>query len=328
METLKRNCRLTQSGGSKLRRARRFHGLTLIELLATITVIALMLGLLIPAVQFAREISRRNMCSANLRQIGLGVANYETSYGCFPSGHSAQGSYLVSILPFLEQNTLADTIRDVISGNPQGISFKETVPIFKCPSDPRSANDNVGTFGGAGTNYFGCSGSYAGSQRGFDGVIIPNSFPGIAAGYVKPRDVTDGLSFTSCLAETLHADGSFSRLRVAWNLPNGSPDVKRLAMACRAVPDNPKLYGWRGDQSLKGNPWIYGGHMMTLYNHVCVPDSPSCLNGADVPRGASSVASYHSGVCNVVFADGHIALYSSSIDGDVWFALGSRNAGD
>ena len=83
MEAVKRHCRLPQRCGSKLRRARRFHGLTLIELLATITVIALMLGLLIPAVQFAREISRRNMCSANLRQIGLGVANYETSYGVF-----------------------------------------------------------------------------------------------------------------------------------------------------------------------------------------------------------------------------------------------------
>jgi len=91
-----------------MRQKRRTSGFTLIELLVVIAIIAVLIALLLPAVQAAREAARRSQCVNNLKQIGLGVMNYESSIGAFPAGGRAccHGTWIVSLLPYVEQQAL------------------------------------------------------------------------------------------------------------------------------------------------------------------------------------------------------------------------------
>ena len=83
------------------------HGFTLIELLVVIAIIAVLIALLLPAVQSAREAARRIQCTNNLKQIGLGMANYESTYGSFPAGIKGccWGTWIVFVLPMMEQTS-------------------------------------------------------------------------------------------------------------------------------------------------------------------------------------------------------------------------------
>src|SRR5437660_1323471 len=119
---------------------RRRSGFTLIELLVVIAIIAVLVALLLPAVQQAREASRRASCKNNLKQLGLALHNYESSYTCFPSAKNATNSFSAHarLLPFLEQTNLFNTInfnvtggKDPLNAVPWGI----TVAGFRCPSD-------------------------------------------------------------------------------------------------------------------------------------------------------------------------------------------------
>ncbi|MBM4076125.1 MAG: DUF1559 domain-containing protein, partial [Planctomycetes bacterium] len=118
------------------RRGLSRRGFTLIELLVAIGIISLLMSLLLPAVQSARESARRMQCSSHLRQLGLATANYESSWQCFPSGliHRYQ------LLPYLEQTALHD-LKLAGSGS-IGLTAEWTpimgaaLPIMQCPSDP------------------------------------------------------------------------------------------------------------------------------------------------------------------------------------------------
>ncbi len=130
----------------------RSSGFTLVELLVVIAIIGILIALLLPAVQAAREAARRLQCSNNLRQIALAVLNYEAQLGTFPVSihHSSQGgvvgtgmSWMIGILPFMEQQALYDSLK--IEGNaqaglgvftPQNHEFiRQSIPGYCCPSD-------------------------------------------------------------------------------------------------------------------------------------------------------------------------------------------------
>src|SRR5438445_4342606 len=131
-------------------------GFTLVELLVVIAVIGVLVALLLPAVQSAREAARRNQCSNNLKQIGLGVHNYNDTYQVMPAGnyHSVFGSWLVFLLPYVEQQTLRDRYSNAgMAGYPAtgdrygtAINLPVTTTQLKayvCPSDTKSAQPGI-----------------------------------------------------------------------------------------------------------------------------------------------------------------------------------------
>ena len=200
----------------------RARGFTLVELLVVIAIIGVLVALLLPAVQAAREASRRTACSNNLKQIGLAIANYQLSNKLYPPSSSdslknaldfsiddvgeRRHSWASYILPHLEQMPLADSINrsiHALTGQNEKVAAT-VVPMYRCPTytgpdfseaDRYDLLDKKSAIG----NYLALGASTVGHLWGVelqpDGVIVP-------AGKVTPKDVTDGLSHTVFIAET------------------------------------------------------------------------------------------------------------------------------
>ncbi len=210
-------------------RARARHAFTLVELLVVIAIIGILVGLLLPAVQNAREAARRTQCFNNLRQIGLALHNYESAYRRFPSGWISGDlsgepgwGWSVALFPFIEQNNMYQSIdTNVPIEDPMHEEARlYVVPTFLCPSDigdnlfeigeghghhhhpihasPGSdrVDDGDKLFKIAKSNYSGVFGTAEIEENPYDadGVFFGNS-------QIRLRDIYDGLSNTMIVGE-------------------------------------------------------------------------------------------------------------------------------
>jgi prepilin-type N-terminal cleavage/methylation domain-containing protein/prepilin-type processing-associated H-X9-DG protein len=165
-------------------------GFTLIELLVVIAIIAILIGLLLPAVQKVRTAAARTQCTNNLKQIGVACHNFESSFGYMPPDGSDPATnfqgWLVNILPYIEQGAVYQSFQNFTFNSAQFI------PTYMCPADPRAPGSFVNSPGGNGlTSYVAIQGiDY------FDNLGIINQ-----ANPVRITDVTDGTSSTLLVGE-------------------------------------------------------------------------------------------------------------------------------
>jgi prepilin-type N-terminal cleavage/methylation domain-containing protein/prepilin-type processing-associated H-X9-DG protein len=180
-------------------------GFTLIELLVVIAIIAILIGLLLPAVQKVRDSAARTQCENNLKQIALGLHNYHDAYGVFPqprgviTSFTSNYGWLCKLLPYIEQDNLYQAVNTNFFG-----AITTNLPTFECPADARSGKDGTGattsgTHSSGLTWYIGVTGDYGAGDVSYtpsnSGIMQPNT-PGI-----RLTDVTDGASSTLMVGE-------------------------------------------------------------------------------------------------------------------------------
>jgi prepilin-type N-terminal cleavage/methylation domain-containing protein len=297
----------------------RRRGFSLIEMLVVSAVIGLLISLTLPAVQSAREASRRAMCQNNLKQLGLALHNYVSTYETFPPGNLKRKSLHVSLLRYMDQEPLSRFLPKSFDSTALASLAMTSVPAFHCPSD--SGADWSNPNGGASTNYAGNMGTglLDRSDRSFNGMFGTSLFRPI-----RPEDVRDGLSNTSSMAEILVHDGTDYPRRVIWNTPYRVESSDDMARLCRSVGTSAS-----GPHSReKGNPWSFGDAGSTLYNHVLFPNDVSCTNELDLREGAHSAGSEHPGGVEVLFGDGRVRFVATQIDMEVWRGIGSRDGAE
>ncbi len=325
---------------------------TLIELLVVIAIIAVLIGLLLPAVQKVRSTAARIKCSNNLKQLGVALHNYEGAVGKWPPLYPGMApnstafnykytwSVLAQLNPYLEQTSIYnsmdltqpmyDAANQITVQN--RFAVVQRVPIFLCPSDrgvPVSSAYGVTDMGP--TNYVanhgsGVSGGGYGSPIAGDGV-----FPAVNG--IRITDIADGTSNTAAMSESILGDGAevspaqpgdetvaYKYLGYTGTLPSDA--------TCAATPQS-----WNG-YNRRGFMWASGEARCVSYNHYYTPNARNFDCIANDPTqtyiavGYRAARSRHTGGVNVLLADGSVRLVNESVAPQTWRALGTRTGGE
>lgn len=325
---------------------------TLIELLVVIAIIAILIALLLPAVQQAREAARRTQCKNNLKQIGLALHNYESTFSTFPMGDCTantngagdipNASVHAYILPYLEGTNNYGTFNFnfQVNGNAANTQARiQFISSYHCPSDPGQNRYLVANvIDAASTNYMQCMGSHA-DHAGYvvSGVTTPrSSLHGMFSRNSKMRfgDITDGTSNTAMFGEikkgpnhtasTLAvAAGEQRDFQVATNVPG--PWTGNDQLSPPAACENRATAAWM----YRGLQYYRGLLVATYYNHTLVPNAKlrDCVMSS-LWQGHMAARSYHVGGAQIALADGSVRFASENVDGNVWRAVGSASGGE
>lgn len=299
---------------------------TLVELLVVIAIIGVLVALLLPAVQMAREAARRSQCSNNLKQLGLGVTQYADSFrGAFPVGSYAccSGTWQVALLPYVEQKALFDQYKghgQLSASGEIDVNFRYSasvnVPVtstlikaFTCPSDNKVAPRGTITF----HNYVANHGNTALGRKTPYGVRTdgqPNTFgkaPFISVSnsnstpqVMKISDLTDGLSSTMAFSETIK--GQYGDLR-GFGWWQGGSHFEAFLAPNSNQPD------------------------VTEQDIYCInqrPNAPCAAPTSASPEGIGA-RSRHPGGVHVTMCDGAVKFTSDNINLDTWRFLSTAD---
>jgi len=329
-------------------------GFTLVELLVVIAIIGILIALLLPAVQAAREAARRAQCINNLKQLGLAVQNYESSFNKIPFGKGAsypgapvyaRWSAHAMILARIEQEPLYQAINfrfppetpgmaGVLAFMPpyvnpiMGMNAAEcrtAIPGFLCPSDISPADTWPGQ-----NNYAGNQGGWLcdrGDLPPSPNDVSPNETQTGVMYYLsrcKFADIRDGLSNTAMFSEKLKGNGSPDPRSDMFVMPHQT-SLDLTYDTCTNINPltaTPLTSRW-------GASWVMGENCCTLYNHVATPNKLTC-GGIGFPGTMTNMAmqvppsSYHPGGVNICLCDGSVRFVADTIELATWRAVGTR----
>lgn len=344
---------------------RRYRGFTLVELLVVIAIIGILIALLLPAVQAAREAARRSQCSNNLKQFGLALHNYHDTYKAFPAGagpgvrpnpsstaHQGWNAWggIAGLLPFIEQAPLADLIvwdiywNDTGSGN--RVVADTLIPSFQCPSDPGFMLD-YGNMGSISYNLcHGPAAEWEVGRRGQAGLFENQVWYTMAS-------IKDGTSNTIAMAEcrmgqnsgpwlATKRDPSYIVPDQGWPGNSASGDSRAFTAtaadittintyynACLAAYDSSSA--WHDDYDQQGRFWVSARGVWASYCTTLI--GPNAGPGCDNDHSVTSVcvkeaSSYHPGGAQYLNADGSVTFGSETIDQAIWISLGTIKGGE
>ncbi|MBN2294922.1 MAG: DUF1559 domain-containing protein [Pirellulales bacterium] len=295
-------------------------GFTLVELLVVIAIIGILIALLLPAVQAAREAARRMQCSTNLKQVALAVLNYENTNRMLPKGsfcrqgNCAGHSVLSALLPYLEQSNITaryDFEKRIYHADNLRVTVIH-IPPYICPSDNALGRILNGHF--ARSNMVVCLGSNTAGISSTDWTT-DGAFQKDA--YKKLSDFTDGVSRSVVASEVLSgqddssAGDSMSDIRGVWaeDTSMGASSYTHLNTPNSSV----------------GDALFYGS------DKNCAPeDKMPCSDaaGSTYYNEYASARSRHPGGVNVAFGDGHVSFHVDEIDLQIWQALSTIAGGE
>ncbi|MBN1591379.1 MAG: DUF1559 domain-containing protein [Pirellulales bacterium] len=328
---------------------RNGSGFTLVELLVVIAIIGILIALLLPAVQAAREAARRMSCQNNLKQLGLAVHAYATGNSVFPpsfcitpdtvlTGNNGSWSIHGRILPYLDQRGAYDRVRLNVAWDAQlgtGVPMLR-IPAFLCPSE---LNDTARMKNGDPYIYPQTYGFNFGTwlvydpvdRRESDGAFFVNSC-------LRAADYPDGLSNTLCAAEVKAFTSYFRNTSDPGPaIPSQPSDIAGLAGGAEfklgpATNDNTGHTEWcDGRVHHSGFTTVFTPNTFVPYTHsdglTYDVDFNSRQEGKSTTQpsyAAVTARSYHPGIVNVAMMDGSVRPVEESIELPVWRALGTR----
>lgn len=321
---------------------RRPAGFTLIELLVVIGITGLLIALLLPAIQAAREAARRTECGNNLKQLGVALANYQSAVGRFPPstllplGKTYEPwSAQARLLPYLEEVNLVNLIDWHVSpqftGNP--VAAMTRVSIYLCPSEINDRPRETPTLTHYPLNYVFNQGTWfiydpTTGDVG-DGAFLPNRA-------FRPAEFTDGMSRTLAAAEVTAYQPN------VWDTQK--PNTRGVAPP--ATPGDLQAYVGGTFDTNGHTEWVEGdvhetGFTTTFTPNLAVPhtdhgitysiDLTSMRDGESATAltyAAVTARSYHPGLVNALLMDGSVRQIDDGIDLNLWRALGTRAGGE
>jgi len=337
------------ASGSKVSR----RGFTLIELLVVIAIIGVLIALLLPAVQAAREAARRSQCVNNLKQIGIAMHNYHDVQGSFPMGWSTYPSWdrtcnsanshnqtmFTSILPAMEQSTIWNAINfsfpagsgggalylGVLPGPVQGTAFSAKINNYICPSDFKKPEIPINPAGGVNNAY--SQSSYAGNAGTYD--IFRWWYGCYTAGapsnWIDPTGVF-GVDFVNKVADL--RDGSSNTIMVGEtarfknDLDNNFNEYNRGA--------------WFGSSLGSGvtRPQVLALTGPKINANPVIPDVPATSYNTDFYNpifqnmGQFGFRSQHPGGANFLFGDGSVKFLKDTINLTTFRSIGTASMGE
>ncbi len=347
-----------------MRRARR--GFTLIELLVVLAIIAVLLALLLPAVQRVRETANRIHCASNLRQIVLAMQQYHDANGCYPPGFStaqgndlelasiAGGGGLARVLDYIEQDNLQRLRSPAATWyDPANFPYVSTpVAIYFCPSNRLTGNINLQPLvpaagrplpNPAACDYILC--------KGANGAVCTNcQVPGVARGVfdvntqTRMAEITDGTSQTFLVGE---GAGGNPHYLVRWHYPDtapainpytGQPQVADQSWSAGAMASsvlhstNVPGASTMGITALRGGfAPVYDEPMNNRLVLAAIDSNHGCDNSGTEVGTYDTISGFHSmhgGGCNFAFADGSVHFIPQSVDPAVYRGLSTMAGGE
>jgi len=293
---------------------RRPTGFTLVELLVVIAIIAVLIGLLLPAVQSAREAARRSACGNNVRQLGLAVHNYQSAKGRLPPGNQSfvsatsgtvKSPTVAFLLPYIEERGQAALYDFKKSWQVQLSVVGQIIPAYQCPSDTTRVMDSAQAAGGDRKGSYGVNWGQNTFSQQFTSATVKAPFAGSYG--AKFAEITDGTSKTLMLMELIQAPSEtgqpIDRRARIWNPTGGTYQVS-TKVTPNSTSDDVSDCADRPEAALP------------------------CTDSTSEPQYTLASRSRHSGGVQVALCDGSVRFVADGVELTAWRAASSMNQGE